>query len=146
MTAPRIIIDGDEIEIAGRFSSEAEIDAFFERLWTVWFALQPAQADAKAEAPPASEGARFVGKSVEEISEQIGEEVVRPGPVSHETVRADPPETSADELARLTPSERRVILLMREKRDAQPVADAMGIGVATVYFHIKNAKKKGVTP
>lgn len=52
MTAGRIIVDGDAIEIAGRFSSEAEIDAFIERVWTVFFALHPSAEEAEsAEAP-----------------------------------------------------------------------------------------------
>ncbi len=52
MSAPRISVEGDAIEIAGRFTSEAEIDAFIERVWTVFFALHPpAEAAESGEAP-----------------------------------------------------------------------------------------------
>jgi hypothetical protein len=41
MTAARITVEGEAIEVAGRFTSEAEIDAFCERLWGIFFALHP---------------------------------------------------------------------------------------------------------
>jgi hypothetical protein len=41
MSDARITIEGEAIEVAGRFSSEAELDAFCEQLWGIFFALHP---------------------------------------------------------------------------------------------------------
>jgi len=51
MSASRITVEGEAIEVAGRFTSEAEIDAFCERLWGIFFALNPDAIEENA-APP----------------------------------------------------------------------------------------------
>lgn len=50
MSGARITVEGEAIEVAGRFSSEAELDAFCERLWGIFFALHPEAVEERAPA------------------------------------------------------------------------------------------------
>jgi hypothetical protein len=61
MSAARITVEGESIEVAGRFTSEAEIDAFSERLWGIFFALHPEAAEqCAAQDAPKAESAKPV--------------------------------------------------------------------------------------
>lgn len=170
MTASRITVEGDAIEIAGRFTNEAEIDAFIERVWTVFFAVHPPAEDGEGGAAPINSpplggrGGGGVGASlayVPAIHESVPQ---RPGAdarhkAGHETPSAPPrveddvehdsppgPVTAEDAaaFARLSSGERRAVLLMRKHRDRNAVAKIMEINPNSVTNYISAARNKGV--
>jgi DNA-binding CsgD family transcriptional regulator len=169
MSAARITVEGEAIEVAGRFTSEAEIDAFSERLWGIFFALHPeaaekseAQEAPKAEAAtpvelpqlprpsavmagldPAIHDSAAEGQGMG-ARHKAGHDAEREALASHPSA---PEQVSAppQAFAQLSPQERRAVLLMRKYKDRNKVAQEMEIGVGTVAVYLSTARKKGVT-
>jgi hypothetical protein len=169
MSASRITVEGESIEVAGRFTSEAEIDGFCERLWGIFFALHPEAAEqCVAQDAPKAESAKPVDlpqlprpsavlagldpairESVPERQAvdarlKAGHDAEREAPKSNPPA-PDQANTTTLAFAQMSPQERRAVLLMREYKDRNKVAQEMEIGANTVSVYLSTARKKGVS-
>jgi|GEM_PF-4534620 len=147
MSASRISVAGDAIEVSGRFENEGELDAFVERLWAVFFAVHPPAEDAESTAAPIN--LPPLSKAVAAVVESAPAKESRPLRVdSHVKPAALPPGPNTAEdaaaFARLSPGERRAVLLMRKHRDRNAVAKIMEINPNSVTNYISAARNKGV--
>lgn len=164
MTAARITIDGSAIEVAGRFESEAELDAFVALLWRAWFAARPEDEQA-AESAPEPENFYASARPMAELPSSclhrantvpaIHESAAQRPDVDasdargheaagEETRRAGDGVDPAAAFAALTPQQRRCVLLQRKLRGVAKVAKEMGMTETAVYQHLKAARDKGV--
>lgn len=158
--APRITVEGDAIEVAGRFTSEAEIAAFIARLWDVFFAVHPDE-EPESQSTPAPPHVSAVRVGLDPAIHESGPPCHgvdardkrghddSPEPTQREAHLKDDP--SADDVssdaaafARCTPSERRAVLLKRKHDDIKVVARTMEVNPNTVYLYLRNAREKGV--
>ena len=154
MSAARITIDGDSIEVAGRFDSEVDIDAFIDRLWSLWFAVHdpaPAQEqNASAGAPVDLPALRPASPALTIGSPPASRNSVGPtadADVSNDQERAAekaPARDNAEAFGRLTPQQRRAVLLKRKLGSVKKVAAEMGVTDTSVCLHLKAAREKGV--
>jgi DNA-binding CsgD family transcriptional regulator len=164
MSAARIAVEGEAIEVSGRFSSEAEIDAFCERLWGIFFALHP---EAVEEGAPALEAAPVelpqlprppsvmagldpaihespAQRPIVDANDARGCDAEKKAPASQPSTR-DQTSAAPQAFAQLSPQERRAVMLMRKYKDRNKVAQEMEIGVGTVAVYLSTARKKGVS-
>jgi len=158
--APRITVEGESIEVAGRFTSEAEIAAFIARLWDIFFAVHPDEEQESQATPapphvptlmagldPAIHESRPRCHSVDARDKRGHDDSREPAQREahpEDNPPADDVSGDAAAFARCTPSERRAVLLKRKHDDIKAVARTMEVNPNTVYFYLRSAREKGV--
>jgi hypothetical protein len=155
MSDTRITVQGEAIEVAGRFSSEAELDAFCERLWGIFFALHP---EAVEDGAPGREAAPVELPQLPHPSVVTAglEPAIHGSPAERHGVDARHkaghdaarekivPGDDAAAWARCSPAERRAVLLFRKHGDRNAVAREMEINPNSVTNLLGCARRKVV--
>jgi DNA-binding CsgD family transcriptional regulator len=164
MSAGRVIVDGNALEVAGRFETADEIAAFVDRLWTAFYVINPDAPEPDSfvetekpidlpEMPRRAAVMAGLDPAIHEIPAQRpvvdpndarGSDAEKKAPASQPSTR-DQTSAAPQAFAQLSPQERRAVMLMRKYKDRNKVAQEMEIGVGTVAVYLSTARKKGVS-
>jgi hypothetical protein len=148
-------MDGNALEVAGRFETADEIAAFVDRLWTAFYVINPdapepdsfVETEKPIDLPEMPRRAAVMAGLDPAIHESPAERHgvdARPkaghDAASEKTVRGD----DAAAFARCSPAERRAVLLFRKHGDRNVVAREMEITPNSVTNLLGYARRKGV--